>query len=67
VSVSLDGTSFTNVFSGESAGTGESYSFAGTTARYVRFMVTESTPGDTNSIPQISKMFVKGGINKATF
>jgi F5/8 type C domain len=61
VSVSLDGTSFTKVFSGKSAGTSESYSFAGTTARYVRIMVTESTPGDTNSIAQISDMLVKGG------
>jgi F5/8 type C domain len=61
VSVSLDGTSFTKVFSGKSAGISESYSFAGTTARYVRIMVTESTPGDTNSIAQIGDMLVKGG------
>jgi hypothetical protein len=58
VSVSSDGTSFTKVFSGKSAGTLERYSFPDTVARYVRIMVTESTPGDTNSIAQISEMFI---------
>jgi F5/8 type C domain len=58
VSVSSDGTTFTKVFSGKSAGTLERYSFPNTIARYVRIMVTESTPGDTNSIAQISEMFV---------
>jgi hypothetical protein len=60
VSVSRDGTNFIKVFSGRSAGTGtlERYSFPETWARYVRIMVTESTPGDTNSIAQISEMHV---------
>jgi hypothetical protein len=63
VSVSVDGTSFTKVFSGKSSGTSnltEIYHFPQSIARYIRVMVTQSTPGVGTSIAQISELSIIG-------
>jgi hypothetical protein len=59
ISVSSDGTNFTDVFSGESSGTSNSperYSFEETNARFVRIMLSERT----DDVAQISEMAVIG-------
>ncbi|MGV8106330.1 MAG: discoidin domain-containing protein [Nitrososphaerota archaeon] len=63
VSVSTDGTTFTNVFSGTSTGTTtspEKYNFQPAQARYVKITITESTAGSLRSIAQISEIDVFG-------
>ena len=63
VSVSADGTTFTNVFSGTSTGTTtspEKYNFQPAQARYVKITITESTAGSQRSIAQISEIDVFG-------
>jgi hypothetical protein len=63
VSVSADGTTFTDVFSGTSAGTTtspEKYKFQPAQARYVKITITESTAGSQRSIAQISEIDVFG-------
>ena len=63
VSVSTDGSSFSNVFSGKSSGTSASpqkYSFAESQARYVKITVTQSHAGSSTSIAQISEVDVFG-------
>jgi hypothetical protein len=63
VSVSTDGTTFTNVFSGISTGTTtspEKYNFQPAQARYVKITITESTAGSLRSIAQISEIDVFG-------
>jgi hypothetical protein len=63
VSVSTDGTSFTNVLSATSTGTTtspEKYNFPPTQARYVKITITESTAGATRSIAEISEIDVFG-------
>ena len=57
ISVSDDGKSFTNVFSGKSSGTTtdfEKYDIKDTNARYVRITVTGNTQSDWVSISEIS-------------
>ena len=63
ISTSTDGSSFSNVFTGKSSGTSTSpqkYSFTETPAKYVRITITQSTPGATNSIAQISEIDIFG-------
>ena len=63
ISVSTDGNSFTNVFTGKSNGTSTSpqkYSFTEAQARYVRITITQSTQGAVNSIAQISEIDIFG-------
>ena len=63
ISTSTDGASFSNVFTGKSSGTSTSpqkYSFTETPAKYVRITITQSTPGATNSIAQISEIDIFG-------
>lgn len=63
ISASTDGTSFTKVFSGTSSGTTsspEKYSIPLTQARYVKITITESTPGATRSIAEISEIDIFG-------
>ena len=63
ISVSTDGNSFTNVFTGKSSGTTSSsqkYSFSEAQARYVRVTITQSTQGAVNSIAQISEIDIFG-------
>jgi hypothetical protein len=65
ISVSLDGTSFTNVFSGTSSGTTSSpetyqHHFHQSQARYVKITITESTPGAPRSIAEISEIDLFG-------
>jgi subtilisin len=63
ISVSTDGSSFTNVFSGKSSGTStssEKYTFAESQARYVKITVTQSHVGSASSIAQISEIDVFG-------
>jgi hypothetical protein len=58
ISVSTDGTSFAKVFNGTSSGTAsspEKYSIPPTQGRYVKITITESTPGSTRSIAEISE------------
>jgi hypothetical protein len=69
ISVSTDGNSFSNVFSGKSKGTTtspEKYSFAESPARYVRITITESHVGSSNSIAQISEIDVLGKATTVT-
>ena len=65
VSVSNDGNTFTNVFSGTTTGTTtspEKYTFtAPQIAKFVKITITESTPGSTNSIAQISEIDLFSG------
>jgi subtilisin family serine protease len=59
ISVSTDDNSYTTVFSGKSSGTSTSaqkYSFAETSARYVKITIIESHAGSSNSIAQISEL-----------
>jgi hypothetical protein len=66
ISTSTDGSSFSNVFTGKSSGTSTSpqkYSFTETPAKYVRKTITQSTPGATNSIAQISEIDIFGKTN----
>ena len=63
ISTSTDGSSFANVFTGKRSGTSTSpqkYSFTETPAKYVRITITQSTPGATNSIAQISEIDIFG-------
>ena len=63
VSVSTDGTTFTNVLSGTSTGTTtspEKYTFPQTQARYVKITITQSMAGSANSIAQISEIDIFG-------
>jgi subtilisin len=63
ISVSTDGTSFSNVFTGKSSGTStssEKYSFAESQARYVKVTVTQSHVGSASSIIQISEIDIFG-------
>lgn len=63
ISVSTDGSSYANVFSGKSSGTTtsfEKYSFAENQARYVKITVTQSHVGSTSSIAQISEVDIFG-------
>jgi hypothetical protein len=63
ISVSTDGTSFTNVFTGKSSGTSTSpqkYNFAESQAKYVKITITQSHAGTTSSIAQISEIDVFG-------
>ena len=63
MSVSTDGTSFSNVFTGKSSGTTtspEKYNFAESQARYVKITITQSHVGTTSSIAQISEIDVFG-------
>src|SRR6266567_2003964 len=57
ISVSSDGTSFTNVFTGKSSGTtlsAESYSLPSVTARFVRVTVNGNTENNWASITELS-------------
>ncbi len=63
ISVSTDGTSFSNVFTGKSSGTSTSpqkYNFAESQARFVKITITQSHAGTTSSIAQISEIDVFG-------
>lgn len=63
ISVSIDGTSFTNVLSATSTGTTtspEKYNFPPTQARYAKITITESTAGALRSIAEISEIDVFG-------
>ena len=63
MSVSTDGTSFSNVFTGKSSGTTtspEKYNFAESQAREVKITITQSHVGTTSSIAQISEIDVFG-------
>jgi subtilisin len=63
ISVSTDGSSYTNVFSGKSSGTTASpqkYSFAETQARFVKITITQSHTGSANSLAQISEIDIFG-------
>lgn len=63
VSVSTDGTTFTNVLSGTSTGTTtspEKYNFPPAQVRYVKITITESTAGIQTSIARISEIDVFG-------
>jgi subtilisin family serine protease len=63
IEISTDGSSFSSVFSGKRSGTTTSpqkYSFAETSARYVRITITEIIVGSSNSIAQISELDVFG-------
>jgi len=63
ISLSLDGTHYSNVFSGKSSGTTTSlqkYNFAETQARYVKITITNSHVGSSASIAQISEIVVLG-------
>ena len=56
VAVSADGTSYSDVYDGESSGTtssGEIYDFENVTARYVRITVNGNTENDNASITEI--------------
>src|SRR4029079_1072609 len=55
ISVSTDGSSYTNVFSGKSSGTTASpqkYVFPETLARYVKITITQSHTGSSSSLAQ---------------
>ena len=70
ISVSTDGNSFTNVFSGKSSGTSTSpqkYSFTEAQGRYVRITITQSTQGAVNSIAQISEIDIFGKTGASGF
>ena len=59
ISVSNDGTNFTNVLSGRSTGTTtatEKYLVPLVQAKFVKVTITQSTPGSPNSIVQISEI-----------
>ena len=59
ISVSLDGNTYTPVFSGERIGTTKSpqkYSFEESEARYVKITITDSHAGSAKSIAQISEI-----------
>ena len=63
ISVSTDGSSYTNVFSGKSSGTTASpqkYSFPETQARYVKITITQSHAGSASSLAQISEIDIFG-------
>jgi subtilisin len=63
ISVSTDGSSYTNVFSGKSSGTTASpqkYSFPETQARYVKITITQSHVGSASSLAQISEIDIFG-------
>ena len=62
ISVSTDGTSFSNVFTGKSSVTTspEKYNFAESQARYVKITITQSHAASTSSIAQISEIDVFG-------
>jgi hypothetical protein len=63
VSVSTDGTTFTNVLSGTSTGTTtspEKYTFPQTQARFLKITITQSAAGSANSIAQISEIDIFG-------
>ena len=63
ISVSTDGTSFSNVFTGKSSGTTtspEKYNFAESQARFVKITITQSHAGSTSSIAQISEIDILG-------
>ena len=63
ISVSTDGTSFSNVFTGKSSGTTtspEKYNFVESQARYVKITITQSHAGSTRSIAQISEIDIFG-------
>ena len=63
IAVSTDGTSFTNVFSGKSKGTGtspERYTFPESQAQYVRTTITQSHSGSASSLAQISETDIFG-------
>lgn len=64
ISVSTDGMSFTNVFTGKSKGTAsapEKYSLPDKQARYVKITITQSHAGSSSSLAQISEIDVFGG------
>jgi Subtilase family/Bacterial Ig-like domain/Bacterial Ig domain/F5/8 type C domain len=66
ISVSTDGTSYTNIFSGKSKGTStssEKYSFAENPARYVKVTITQSHVGSTSSLAQISELDIFGKLS----
>jgi aldose sugar dehydrogenase len=59
ISVSTDGSTFANVFSGKSKGSTtspEKYSFTESQARFVKITVTQSHAGSSRSIAQISEI-----------
>ena len=59
ISVSLDGNTYTPVFSGERIGTTKSpqkYSFEESEARYVKITIPDSHAGSAKSIAQISEI-----------
>jgi hypothetical protein len=62
ISVSTDNANFNTVFSGNNkrTSTAERYSFADTTAQYVKITITKSHTGSANSIAQISEIDVFG-------
>jgi hypothetical protein len=63
ISASTDGSTFANVFSGNSKGTtisSEKYSFAEAQARFVKITITQSHAGSSRSIAQISEIDVFG-------
>ena len=63
ISVSTDGSSYTNIFSGKSSGTTASpqkYNFPETQARYVKITITQSHIGSASSLAQISEIDVFG-------
>jgi aldose sugar dehydrogenase len=72
LSVSTDGSTFANVFSGKSKGTTtspEKYSFTEAQARFVKITVTQSHAGSSRSIAQISEIdaFGKATSSSASF
>lgn len=70
ISVSTDGSSFTNVFSGKSKGTSsapEKYTFNESPARFVRITITQSHAGSSTSIAQISEIDVFGKATTSSF
>jgi glucose/arabinose dehydrogenase len=72
LSVSTDGSTFANVFSGKSKGTTtspEKYSFTEAQAKFVKITVTQSHAGSSRSIAQISEIdaFGKATSSSASF
>jgi hypothetical protein len=63
ISVSTDGTSFSNVFTGKSSGTTtspEKYNFVESQARYVKITIIQSHAGSASSLAQISEIDIFG-------
>lgn len=69
ISVSTDGTGFTDIFTGKSKGTttsSEKYSFSEVQARFVKITITQSHAGIASSIAQISEIDTFGKSSTTT-